>query len=150
MRLYQAQLLWVTVDLGVMIKKGYTTFPKDTRASPSDDLVSYPGHSLSGGLTPLQRSSWLGCVWFQSTTKQKFCGWYKQINSVHESKILSLSDGVVEYSTSLQRGKIPRNECPAYDTKKSDGEVPVILELWEYPFIAIAPRSTVTLSGSTW
>ena len=23
------------------------------------------------------------------------------------------------------------NECPGYDTKQSDGEVPVILELWE-------------------
>ena len=25
----------------------------------------------------------------------------------------------------------PPNECPAYDTKQSDGEVPVMLELWE-------------------
>ena len=24
----------------------------------------------------------------------------------------------------------PRNECPGYDTKQSDGEVPVMLELW--------------------
>ena len=24
----------------------------------------------------------------------------------------------------------PPNECPGYDTKQSDGEVPVILELW--------------------
>ena len=24
----------------------------------------------------------------------------------------------------------PYNECPRYDTKQSDGEVPVILELW--------------------
>ena len=23
------------------------------------------------------------------------------------------------------------NECPGYDTKQSDGEVPVMLELWE-------------------
>ena len=30
----------------------------------------------------------------------------------------------------LQRGKIPPNECPAYDTKQSDGEVPAVLELW--------------------
>ena len=37
--------------------------------------------------------------------------------------------------------------------KQSDGEVPVMLELWEmqkYPFIAIAPRSTPSRSGSTW
>ncbi len=24
----------------------------------------------------------------------------------------------------------PTNECPGYDTKQSDGEVPVMLELW--------------------
>ena len=38
------------------------------------------------------------------------------------------------------------NECPVYDTKQSDGEAPVMLERWrnaEYPFIAIAPRSTL-------
>ena len=34
--------------------KGYSAFPK---ASPSDCLVSYPGHSLWGGLTPLQKYS---------------------------------------------------------------------------------------------
>ena len=31
---------------------------------------------------------------------------------------------------SLQRGKTPPNEFPGYDTKQSDGEVPVILEIW--------------------
>ena len=31
----------------------------------------------------------------------------------------------------LQRGKTPSiNECPGYDTKQSDGEDPVMLELW--------------------
>ena len=39
------------------------------------------------------------------------------------------------------------NECPRYDTKQSDGEVPVMLGLWG---IAIAPRSTLARSGSTW
>ena len=32
---------------------------------------------------------------------------------------------------SLQSGKTPPNECPRYDTKESDGEVSVMLELWE-------------------
>ena len=33
-------------------------------------------------------------------------------------------------TTSLQRGKTPHlNECPGYDTKQSDGEVPAVLEL---------------------
>ena len=31
----------------------------------------------------------------------------------------------------LQSGKPFPNECPVYDTKQSDGEVPVMLELWE-------------------
>ena len=31
---------------------------------------------------------------------------------------------------SMQRVKTLYNECPRYDTKLSDGEVPVMLELW--------------------
>ena len=31
---------------------------------------------------------------------------------------------------SQQRGKTPPNKCPGYDTKQSDIEVSVILELW--------------------
>ena len=39
--------LWIRVDLGVMGMKGYSTFLKAPGlSSPSDDLVSYPGHSL--------------------------------------------------------------------------------------------------------
>ena len=30
----------------------------------------------------------------------------------------------------LQRGNTPHNGCPAYDTKQSEGDVQVILELW--------------------
>ena len=47
----------------------------------------------------------------------------------------------------------PPKKYPGYDTKQSDGEVPVRLELWgmpEYPFIVIAPRSTLARSGNTW
>ena len=37
------------------------------------------------------------------------------------------------------------NECPVYDAKLSDGEVPV-LERWniKYSFIAITPWTTLT------
>ena len=35
--------------------------------------------------------------------------------------------GVVEYT---DYSKTPPNECPGYDTKQSDGKVPVMLELW--------------------
>ena len=33
-------------------------------------------------------------------------------------------------TASQQRAKISPNECPVYDAKQSDGEVPVMLELW--------------------
>ena len=42
-------------------------------------------------------------------------------------------------TASLQRGKTPPNECPGYDTKQSDGEIPAVLELW-------GMRSTPSLS----
>ena len=38
--------------------------------------------------------------------------------------------GAVEYTISLKRVKAPTSEYPGYDTKQSDGEAPVILELW--------------------
>ena len=45
--------------------------------------------------------------------------------------IFAQSAGAVEYP--------PPNECPGYDTKQSDGEVPAMLELW-------GMRSTPSLS----
>ena len=61
------------VDLGAMAMKGYSAFPKApgiAGTSPSDCLVSYPGHSLGGGLTPLQRSS--RCILQSQPTGQPF------------------------------------------------------------------------------
>ena len=42
----------------------------------------------------------------------------------------------------LYRGVRPPNECPGYDTKQSDGEVPVMLKLWEMwstPSLSLLP-----------
>ena len=33
----------------------------------------------------------------------------------------------------------PTNECPGYETKKSDGEVPVMLELWGMQSTSLLP-----------
>ncbi len=41
---------------------------------------------------------------------------------------------------------ISSNECPAYDTKQSDGEVPVMLELWGIRSISSLP----SLPGPLW
>ena len=41
------------------------------------------------------------------------------------------SAGAVEYTDCISTvGKDSSKECPRYDTKQSDGEVPVMLELW--------------------
>ena len=56
----------------------------------------------------------------------------------------------VEYTdcTPRQRGKTapPPNECPGYDTKLCDDEVPVMLELWAVRSIS----SLSSLPGSLW
>ena len=67
---------------------------------------------------------------------------------------LAQSAGAVEYTYcfSAEEYPIPRNECPQYVTQQSEGDVPVMLELWgmwNILFIAIARRSTLARSGST-
>ena len=57
------------------------------------------------------------------------------ITKVLEEKIISqiaLSAGAVEYTDcfSTERLEPHLNECLGYDTKQSDGEIPVMLELW--------------------
>ena len=47
------------------------------------------------------------------------------------------SPGAVEY---------PTNECPGYDTKQSDGEVPAVLELWRMWSIPLLP----SVPGALW
>ena len=49
-------------------------------------------------------------------------------------------------TASLQKGKTPANEYPGYDTKQSNGEIPVMLELWgmqSTPFL-------LSLPGTLW
>ena len=60
--------------------------------------------------------------------------------------ILAQSAGAVEYTSyiSAEGWDHPPNECP--DTKKSDGETPVMLELWEKQSTPSLP----SLSGPLW
>ena len=53
----------------------------------------------------------------------------------------------------MERGKTPSNEWSGYDPKQSDGDGSSnagALGNVEYPFIAIAPRSTLASSSNTW
>ena len=49
----------------------------------------------------------------------------------------------IHWTAPLQRGKTPPNECPGYDTKQSDCEVPVILGPW----VIRSPPSLPLLPG---
>ena len=51
-------------------------------------------------------------------------------------------------TTSLQRDKIPRNECPVYETKQPSCNARALGNAG-HPFIAIASRSALIWSGST-
>ena len=67
---------------------------------------------------------------------------------------LTQSAGAIEYTECISAEKLvpALNECHGYDTKQSDVEARVMLELWEIwsTSIAIAPRLTLSRSGSTW
>ena len=54
----------------------------------------------------------------------------KAINYSNGNRIVQ-SAGAAEYTdcTSAEESDFP-NGCPGYDTKQSDGETPVMLELW--------------------
>ena len=44
---------------------------------------------------------------------------------------LNQTAGAVEYANCISAEVLnPLNECPGYDIKQSDGEAPVMLELW--------------------
>ena len=64
---------------------------------------------------------------------QDFNEYYNHLNSIADFLCFSFaqSAGAVEYTDcfSAEEWDIPK-ECPAYDTKQSDGEVPVMQELW--------------------
>ena len=66
--------------------------------------------------------------------------WY-QVFLSNSNNLQSSSLGLwTTLIVSLQRGKIPTNECPRYDTKPSDDETPVMMALWKM-------RSTSSLSS---
>ena len=70
---------------------------------------------------------------------------------INSKFLLAQSAGAVEYTDCFSaEGVRPPHECPGHDTKQSDSEVPGALGNVEYPFIAIAPRSTLARSGSIW
>ena len=84
----------------------------------------------------------------------QYCNWTLIILFNITHSFFAQLAGAIEYTNCISaEGEDSPNESPEYDTKQSDGEASVMLELWgmfEYPFIAIAPGSSLAWSGSTW
>ena len=66
----------------------------------------------------------------------------------HLTLCIAQSAGAVEYTdcTSAEGLDPPPNECPDYDTKQSDGEVPVMLGPWGIRSTPLLPL----LPGPLW
>ena len=64
-------------------------------------------------------------------------GWDCRIHPLHFWKVIS---------------PLHPNDCPVYDTKQSDGELPVMLELWRIRNTPSLPSllGPLSRSGSTW
>ena len=62
-------------------------------------------------------------------------------------KYLAKSAGAAEYTNCISaEGKDSSNECPQYNTKQSDGQDPVMLELWRVRSTPLLP----SLPGQLW
>ena len=69
---------------------------------------------------------------------------FKQMNTLY---VVDQLAGAVEYTDCFSaEGSPPANKCPGYDTKQSDGEVPVMLELWGMWSTSLLPL----LPGPLW
>ena len=69
------------------------------------------------------------------------------LSAVLSLSVLARSAGAAEYTICISAvRKDSSNECPGYDTKQSDGEFPVMLELWGMWSTSSLPLLTGTLS----
>ena len=102
----QSTSSWIWTRVAVFIFNDDNHYTVDTRDLEVNEF-ELQLHTFTYGLIPL------GKVWASfSITK-------KPNQFAHSAPIAS-----------LQRGKTPANEFPWYDTKQSNGEVLVMLELW--------------------
>ena len=119
------------MDLGAMEMEGCSAFPKaPALLEPHHQIVLCHNQDThwGKGLTPLQR-----CIWCILQTQ------------VANSNI-PRSAGALESTDCFSvKGYDNSKECPRYDSKQSEGEAPVILELWR-----IRTSSLLSLLGPIW
>ena len=131
-----------------------------TGVSWSDVLMSYQENLLGGEVLPLCRDavagfctpSWQSWQIFEQDNQSliAFFGlhWLKRLLNKHPNLICPVGWGCRIHRLLLCRGvrRPSLNECPGYDIKKSEFEVPVLLELWEMRSIPSLP----SLPGPLW
>ena len=69
------------------------------------------------------------------------------------NKTQTQSAGAAEYTDCISAERLNfSNECPGYNTKQSDEEAPVMLELWWMQSTLLLPSlpGPLAQSGSTW
>ena len=98
------------------------------------------GNFLLVHMTYTRIHFYIWAVDMQKATKQQFNSHWKIRHSVDW--------GCRIHQLYFCRGvrKTPTNECPRYDTKQSDGEAPVMLELWRVWSTSLLS----SLSGPLW
>ena len=85
------------------------------------------GASVNGNKSKLSNCS--AFEWKKRGEGGNFYDWIRIVGTIRK-KIAQLA-GAVEYTNCyFAQGQDPTNKCPGYDTKQSDGEIPVMLELW--------------------
>ena len=104
--------------------------------APSAKFTVYWHYSVKRSKTPPPSKkkilSWVCCWWHSSSSSQ--AGWGYNIHWLHLCR----------------EGESPHPTNVLVLHKQSDGVMPGALGNAEYPFIAIALRSTLAWSGSTW
>ena len=78
---------------------------------------SGPGSNASKGVLPIIRCSFVSYPGY----------WWGGVPTRYTGGVSYYL--IAQSAASLQRDKTPTNECPGYDTKQSDGEVPAMQEL---------------------
>ena len=90
--------------------------------------------------------------WSSAPPPHQCCSYWKATTVANFTYLLPQSARAVERTDCFSAEGYdtpPPNECPWYDTKQSDGEIPVMLELWERWSTPSCHRSQVH-SGPEW
>ena len=131
--------IWQLWKLLLRSWRWQTTLESEMMSSPDalcTLLIRFASMAWTTASESSFRPTWLCLIITILATQPKFlepCGYCTVINytfSFHVTNLAQLA-GAIKYTNynSAERWDSP-NKCPGYDTKQSDCEAPVMLELW--------------------